>query len=87
MHVRNEPSGSMNWAVMKSQMSMRLLPIIVRLFTAPQDNEQRTDMTQQASVTIHAALGRLVCSSSRKKAVPISCMEIVEVRAARTSNA
>ena len=42
-------------------------------------------MMLHTMVSIQAAFERLMCNSSWKKAVPISCMEMVEVRAAKTS--
>lgn len=87
IHVSREPSGSMNCAVRKSQKSMRLFPAMVKSFTAPQESEQKTAISEHVVVTIIAAPLRLVCSCSRKKAVPISCMEIVDVSAARTNRA
>ena len=85
--VRKAPIGSISLAVRKSQKSINDMPKSPIFVLAPTEREQNTAMTEQTTVRIHVAWLRGNRSSSWKKAVPISCIEIVEVRAAKTSNA
>ena len=86
MLVSKAPAGSIIWAVRKSQKSISDIPNRC-MSAAPTLSEQKTAMTLQTAVSMQAALRRLKCSSSWKNAVPISCMEMVLVRAANTSRA
>ena len=74
-------------AVMKSQKSSSDMPKRVSPSTAPIDSEQKTAISEQTTVRTHAAFFLPMFSSSVKKAVPISCIEMVDVRAANTSSA
>ena len=87
IQVRKAPVGNRKLAVSLSQKSMMLTPMSCRLGTAPTDREQRAAMTTQTVVTMRAARLRGNWNSSLKKTVPISCMEMVEVRAANAKSA
>ena len=80
------PKGSMKLAVNWSQKSMSDNPM-TSILMAPTDHEHSRQSTPASTVTTHAAYFRGIRNSSEKKAVPISCMEMVDVKAANTNRA
>ena len=80
------PNGNMMLAVSWSQKSISEWPSNWISY-APTDQQQNTQSTEVTMVTIQAAFLRGRWYSSVKNAVPISCMEMVEVSAANTSRA
>jgi hypothetical protein len=86
IQVRNDPKGKRMFDVRKSQQSRNDFPNKL-ISTAPCESEQTIPMTTHIAVSIHAPYFRSICSSSKITAVPISCMDIVDVRAARARSA
>ena len=80
--VRKAPSGMSICAVKKSQQSSSDLPLNTNASDAPHDSAHIIPITQHIAVSIVAPVRRDTCSSSYRKAVPISCMEMVDVSAA-----
>ena len=54
--------------------------------TAPTERAHSTASRQHTAVSMAAALPLDMENSSRKNTVPISCIDMVEVSAAKTSN-
>lgn len=84
--VRNAPSGISICAVKKSQQSSSDLPKNTNASDAPHDRAHIIPITLHITVSIVAPVRRDTCNSSYRKAVPISCMEMVDVRAASASS-
>src|SRR5574344_1463193 len=84
--VTKAPKGSSMLEVSASKLSNSVLPK-KPMGHGPMESALNMPMTQQKAVTMHAALRRVVFSSSDSSEVPISCMEMVEVRAARVRRA
>ena len=77
-HVASAPTGISICAVRKSQKSSNVRPAIDKPLYAPHDKAHSIAMMQQTTVSIVAPIRREQCSSSWKKAVPISCIEILQ---------
>lgn len=84
VQMSKPPKGMRNLAVMKSKSSKNVMPITVTSFHKPKDRLQMMPKVRQIAVTTMAALGRVSLNVSCMYAVPISCMEMVLVRAAKT---
>ena len=86
-HVRNPPNGRKICPVTKSNNENRFIEPTDRKSQSPNDSEQKAPMMEHVTVTMVAALLRVRCNSSWKKAVLTSCRDISDVNAANDSNA
>ena len=80
------PKGIRNFVTVKSKRSKKPRPKSVTSCQGPKESEQQKPKSKQTVVTMAAALRRLSLKCSEKKAVHISCMLMLLVRAASRSS-